>query len=666
MEMSEYLNVFMDECQEHLQTLNQALLDLESNPDDRQLLDVIFRAAHTLKGASATMGFNKMASLTHAMEDVLSLLRNGEMEITPNIVNVLFDCFDLLEALAQGIVEGKEGDIDIAGLLSQLKLISAGRVDMSPVKETVRPKKQEIVYSGAEKEIILQALENGGNFYHIDVKLSDDCLLKGARAFMVIREVEKIGELVKSFPTLKDLEDENFDQDFTIALISTKDNKTISETVLSVLDVAKVNVTLIDRQKLEEMTEEVEKEEEEAEDKSFAAGVTALKTRMTRASSSQTVRVEIKKLDDLMNLVGELVINRARMEQVGYSLNSKALNEVLESIGRITMELRDQVLRTRMVPLDNVFSRFPRLVRDLAKELGKEVELHITGGETEVDRTVIDEIGDPLMHLLRNCVDHGLEEPKYRTSHGKPRTGIINIVAYQEGNSVVIQVEDDGRGLDLEKIRQKAIEKRLISKEKASELSNREIIDFVFLPGFSTAEKVTDVSGRGVGLDVVKKKIESLGGTVDVDTEPHIGTIFQIRLPLTLAIIQTLLVKVGDETYAIPSSYIEQTISIFQKDIRMMRGHEVTTIRGEILPLIRLDQFLDTKNAINHTLAELDVVVIQIGERRIGLVVDALIKQQYIVIKPIGKYLSGIRGIAGATILGDGKVALILDIRNVA
>lgn len=647
--------------------MNQALLDLESNPEDRQLVDVIFRAAHTLKGASATMGFNKMASLTHAMEDVLSMLRNNTLAMAPNVVNLLFECFDALEGLAQGIAQGKEGDVEITDLLNDLKLIGTDRMEIIRTKDDKKKGKPQITYTSEEKKVIIQSLQQGSNLNHVEVKLSDDCLLKGARAFMIIREAEKFGELIKSFPSLKDLEDENFQLDFTLALISKEEAQTISTAISGILDVREVKVKHITQEKLEAVKEEEEAEEKARADQVQVSGaVTGVKTRIAKMSLSPTVRVEIKKMDELMNLVGELVMNRARMEQICTTLNSRDLNEVLEVVKRISNDLREQVMRTRMVPVDHVFSRFPRLVRDLSKELGKEVELNISGGETEVDRTVIDEIGDPLMHLIRNCIDHGLELPEEREKKGKIRKGTINLVAFQEGNNVVIQVEDDGRGLDLNKIRRRAVDQKLITADKSNELSKRELIDFVFLAGFSTADKITDISGRGVGLDVVKKRIEGLGGTVDVDTELDVGSIFQIRLPLTLAIIQTLLVQVGNEMYAIPSGYIEQTISINKKDIRIMRGHEVSTIRGEILPLIRLDQFLGTKGAINDSLNELDVVVIQIGERKIGLIVDSLVKQQDTVVYSVGKYLGGIRGIAGATILGDGKVALILDIRTVA
>jgi two-component system chemotaxis sensor kinase CheA len=379
-----------------------------------------------------------------------------------------------------------------------------------------------------------------------------------------------------------------------------------------------------------------------------------------------TVRVDIRKLDTLMNLIAELVINRSQIEQLSSELNNQRLEETVEHLNRLTIDLRDQVLKTRMVSIDQVFSRFPRLVRDLSKGTNKEVELRLSGVDTELDRTVIDEIGDPLVHIIRNCVDHGIEKPEEREAAGKPRTGVVSLDAYQTGNSVIITVADDGKGMNPEKIAESALEKGFLTKDAISDLSDQDKINLIFLPGFSTAKEVSDVSGRGVGMDAVKNKITSLGGVINISTEPGQGTKFIIQLPLTLAIIQTLMIQLGEEVYAIPTSFVDQTISVNSKDIKILRHQEVTLLRGEVIPLLRLQDYLGIQNAKNSNLDELDVVVFKTGEKRVGCVVDSLLRQQDVVIKSLGSFLGEIPGIAGATILGDGRVALILDLRDVA
>ncbi len=647
MEISQYLSVFMDECQEHLLTLNQSLLELEHNPDSSGILDKIFRAAHTLKGASATMGFNKMADLTHAMEDVLSKLRAKDLLVTAEIMNTLFEAVDLLETLTNKIGEGKEEDIEIGSVVQELRhFVTAETI---PAKGDRRQKLQ-LRYLETEREQIQAAVDQGAKIYHVDVTLAEDCLLKGARVFMVLREIEKKGTIIRSIPTIKDLEDENFDLRFIIGIISSASAEEIHKVVYNISDVSKVVVEAVQLDQLQ-----MEKRSQDVTDHD-----------KTKVSSNPTVRVEIKKLDDLMNLVAELVISRSRLESLGSSIRSKDLDEVVEQVGRLTLDLRDSVLKARMVPVETVFSRFPRLVRDVSKELGKQIELEIYGGETELDRTVIDEIGDPLVHIIRNAIDHGVEGIEDRLKANKPEQGKITLNAYQEGNNVVITVSDDGRGFDAQKVREKAVRLGLVAPEVAAELSDEQIFDFTFLPGFSTAEKVTDLSGRGVGMDVVKTKVDSLGGLVHIESTLGEGSKLVIRLPLTLAIIQTLMVQLGKDVYAIPSSYIDQITSLNQEDIKRIRKQEVFMLRGEVVPLIRLQDILDVPDAKNNYFNELDVVVLRVGERLIGCVVDTLLRQQDVVIKSLGGFLGSIKGIAGATILGDGRVALILDIRSVA
>lgn len=377
---------------------------------------------------------------------------------------------------------------------------------------------------------------------------------------------------------------------------------------------------------------------------------------------SQSVRVDIEKLDNLLNLVGELVINKVRLEQIGITHRLAELTETLEQMDRVTTDLQTVVMKVRMVPVGQVFNRFPRMVRDLAKELNKEINLTIEGEETELDRTVIDEIGDPLMHLLRNSLDHGVEHPDDREAKGKPRSGEVALIARHEGNNVVIMVTDDGKGINADAIRRKAVEKGMISQEEADSLNDADAVRLIFLPGFSTAETITDVSGRGVGMDVVRSKIETLGGHVDVETKVDEGSVFKIKLPLTLAIIQALLVKVQEEMYAIPLGSIDSTINIKQEDIKTVQNKEVIVLRGQIIPIIRLGNILNVPTQEGEENDDIFVVVVHLGERKAGIVVDNLIGQQEIVIKTLGKLLAGLKVISGATVLGDGRVALILDV----
>jgi two-component system chemotaxis sensor kinase CheA len=648
MEVSQYLSVFIDESQEHLLTLNQSLLELEHDPDNSAILDKIFRAAHTLKGAAATMGFNKMSNLTHAMEDVLSKLRAKELGLDSEIINALFESVDLLEILATKIGEGIEEDIEITGAVQGLRRFVAGDIVQQPQSE--RRQSLQLRFTESEKEQINGAVASGSKFYHVHVSLVENCLLKGARVFMVLREIERLGTIIRSIPTVKDLEDENFELHFIVGVISTGSVDDFVKTITNIMDVDKV---VIEEPKLDQILTEKRVLDTPEHDKA-------------KIGPQQTVRVEIKKLDDLMNLVAELVIGRSRLEALGTTIGSRDLNEVVEQFGRLTLDLRDSVMRARMVPVDTVFSRFPRLVRDLSRELGKEIELEIHGAETELDRTVIDEIGDPLVHIIRNAVDHGIETAEERERSNKPVKGKVVLDAYQEGSSVIITIRDDGKGFDTQKVKEKALKAGLLSLEALNEMRDQDILEITFLPGFSTSDTVTNISGRGVGMDVVKSKIDSLGGFVQIDSVYGEGSLITIRLPLTLAIIQTLMVQLGKEVYAIPSSYVEQIVSLRPNEIKRINKQEVLMLRGEVVPLLRLQDVLGTPDAINYQLDELDVVIIRNGERIIGCIVDSLMRQQDVVIKSLGGYLGSIKGIAGATILGDGKVALILDMRTVA
>jgi len=671
-DMSEYLSMFLDESKENLQNLNQSLLQLENSPNNLALLDEIFRVAHTLKGMSATMGFTNVADLTHEMENVLDKLRKGEMKVIPEVIDVLFQCLDTLENLISEITSGGGEAVSTSELIAKLR----GLLSMN-FEQVFQPEDDAFVKADLieglnefEKEVISQAQERGFQIFRIIVTLEEECLMKAARAFMVFRELEEVGEVVKTNPEVRELEEGEFKKDFEIYLITKTAQNDLAKKVMSVSEVEKIQITeiILEKRKAESkvpLKEDQQSVEREtlAEDKKL---VIANKDNNNIAAPaknklSQTVRVDIERLDNLMNLVGELVINRTRLEQIGLKHGLSDLGETLEQVGRITTDLQTLVMKVRMVPIEQVFNRFPRMVRDLAKELGKEINLVIEGEETELDRTVIDEIGDPLVHLLRNAVDHGISKPKEREKVGKPQAGTVKLIAYPEGNQVVIRVDDDGKGINPEIVLKKALEKGILTEKEAEKLEPQDIIMLIFKPGFSTVEKITDISGRGVGMDVVRTRIEALGGTISVHSKMGEGSSFIIRLPLTLAIIQALLVGLGKEIYAIPLSSIEETISLTPEDIKTIQDKEVMLLRGNVLPVIRLEEILEAESLQREDEHSLYIVVVKTGQRRAGLMVDTLIGQQEIVIKSLGKLLNAFKEFAGATILGDGRVALILD-----
>lgn len=658
LDMKEYLNAFLDESSEQLELLGDLLLSLESNPEQPEVVNEIFRVAHTLKGMAGAMGFDGMASLTHAMEDLLDLMRKGELAITGDDVSLLFRCLDTLQVMIDQIRKGgRDGDVNADELLKALK----ARVEVVNHHEATKSQ-TPIRLTSQEVEWVKKAQDQGMKVYHLAVHLDPQCLLKSARAYLVMSHLEGMGEIIKTVPPVEELEKEGFDYTFEVYLATKEGQETVRRTVMSISEIANVEIkglTSEDERTAEKLqkTDEAQKVEEVADEASHPEPSFQGMRKMTG-----TIRVDINRLDKLMNLVGELVIGRARIERLAQEAGLKAFEEPLAHLGRISGEIQELVTKLRMVPISYVFDRFPRLVRDLCKSLGKEARLVIEGKETELDRTVVDEIGESLVHLVRNALDHGIETPEEREAKGKKREGTVRIAAYQEGNSVIVEVADDGCGIDADVVRRKAVEKGLYSAEEAQALSDEDAIKLVFLPGFSTADKISDLSGRGVGMDVVKSKVESLGGQFAVHSKLDRGTRVVIRLPLTLAIVLALLVSVGDEVYAIPLEDVEETLLVNKNDIRSVHGTPVVTVRGEILSLQSLAGLLRA-----HSRPETDefpVVVVRVEGKRRGLIVDELIGQQEIVIKPLGKLLSKVHGIAGATILGDGNVALILDVAS--
>jgi two-component system, chemotaxis family, sensor kinase CheA len=666
MDMSQYLEVFIDESKEHLQAINEQLLELEKAPEDMAIVNEIFRSAHTLKGMSATMGFEDLANLTHQMENVLDGIRNHKITVTPEILDVVFQAVDHLEAMIMAIAAGGDGKRDVKEVVEQLKRIEQGEVPASlaerPSNTSSVPLRQ--TYGEFEYNVLQQAKEQGFSAYEIRVKLRADCLLKSVRVYMIFEALNEAGEVIKSTPPAEMLEEEQFDQEFLLTVVAKQSAEQLYERLMKVSEVEEVEVVPLDidgpketsgaeaahEAALEQQAAAVQEEKEKTTEKNAAA----------RQSANKTIRVNIERLDHLMNLFEELVIDRGRLEQIARELNHPELNETVERMSRISSDLQTIILNMRMVPVETVFNRFPRMVRQLARELGKKVNLQIIGAETELDRTVIDEIGDPLVHLLRNAIDHGIETPDVRRASGKPEEGTVKLKAYHSGNHVFIEIEDDGAGIKREKVLQKALDRGIISQQNIANLTDKQVYELIFAPGFSTADHISDISGRGVGLDVVKSTIESLGGTVTVDSEEGKGSIFSIQLPLTLSIISVLLVEIQQEKYAIPLSSIIETAIIKKEDILHAHNQQVIDFRGKVVPLVFLKDIFEVPAAAEEE-EVVSVVIVRKGEKMAGLVVDSFIGQQEVVLKSLGNYLTSVFAISGATILGDGQVALIID-----
>lgn len=675
MDTSQYMSMFLEESLDNLQTLNESLLDLEQNPEDTDKVNEIFRVAHTIKGMAATMGFTDLAELTHKMEDVLAEFREGELKVTQDVVTVLFDCLDTLEKMVDNVQEGSDEKVDIEGIMKALADIkNNGNKGADNQVKQVQPSEvsdesevKDLDLNQYDASVIRQAREKGYNSIEIKVTLSENTLLKSARAFLIVKDLEDHGEILKSEPSTQDIENEEFDFELKFVLVTKDTVDEIMDVVNGISEVAKVEASLIEfddleiepkdadvkEVKVEEKAEVQKVEVPKEEAKNVPAKKTAPKKEVKKAH--QSVRVDLERIDNLMNMVSELVIYRTRLEQIVNVHKSQELNETLEQVGRTTSDLQDLVMKIRMLPLDTVFNRFPRMIRDVSVELNKEINFIIEGADTELDRTVIDEIGEPLIHLLRNAADHGIESAEKRAAQGKPPVGTIRLVAYQEGTKALIKVTDDGAGINVEKVKAKAEQKGI----NTDGMSDSDIKNLIFAQGFSTNDVVTDISGRGVGMDVVKTKISALGGTVDVVSEEGKGSSFVIKLPLTLQIIQALLVKVGEETLAISLGFIDRVIDYKEENIKKSNGKEVIVYRENVIPLIRLNESLDIEASETN---KKFVIIVNVGDKTIGLLVDSLLGQQEIVIKPLGKTLKNLDQYIGATILGNGLVTLILDI----
>ncbi|MFF5993335.1 chemotaxis protein CheA [Lysinibacillus sp. KU-BSD001] len=682
MEVNQYLEMFIDESKEHLQACSEHLLELEKNPEDLAIVGEIFRSAHTLKGMSATMGFEDLADLTHKMENVLDAIRNEKIKVTPEILDVVFESVDHLEEMVQDIASGGDGKRDVQATVEMLKRIELGEqpnevamisTALNEQAATTSTAQLNLTYDDFEKTILQQSVEQGFNTYEIAVSLREDCLLKAARVFMVFEILEKNGDVIKSSPTVDKLEEEQFDSLFYVAYITKEAAEDLQKKLLKVSEVETVEVTSIDRSLFKEVKgEEIPQEQvqevaatqvvtQPVEEKSTEKKSAATNNKSHAPTTSKTIRVNIERLDVLMNLFEELVIDRGRLLSIASEVNHGELSETVERMSRTMGDLQNIILTMRMVPVETVFNRFPKMVRQLSRDLNKKINLEIIGAETELDRTVIDEIGDPLVHLIRNSLDHGIESPEVRRQKGKPEEGTVQLRAYHSGNYVFIEIEDDGAGINREKVLAKAISKGVVSPEVASSLSDKQINELILASGFSTADVISDVSGRGVGLDVVKTTIESLGGNISIESTPNVGSVFSVQLPLTLSIISVMLVEIEKEIYAIPLSSIIETSIIRNSDILNAHNQKVIDFRGKVVPLVFLEEVFEVPRKESQEDEFHSVVIVRKGEKLAGLVVDSFIGQQEIVLKSLGNYLTNIFAISGATILGNGKVALIVD-----
>ncbi|MCI6811550.1 MAG: chemotaxis protein CheA [Lachnospiraceae bacterium] len=685
MDVSQYLEIFIDETKEHLQSLNTQILELEQNPENMDTINEVFRAAHSLKGMAGTMGYKRMQTLTHDMENVFSEVRNGHIKVNASMIDCLFQCLDALEEYLATIQEtGDEGTNDNEMLIKDLNAMLTGEKTEEAAAPPAPPKAatdvskekwRSIPLGEAENHVISEAVKQGKNVIGLTVYVQESCILKAARAFLVFKALEELGEIIISNPSAQDIEDEKFDFDFSIIMVtdcSVEKALAAANKVSEIREVCGALITPGGTEAVEPVkgTQETVAAEAPAATKKVEPKPAAKEPKKENKAVekkgkpvvNRTVRVDIEKLDVLMNLVSELIIAKNSLVSATNieGATNAGVNEQIEYLESVTTNLHESVMKVRMVPIESVVNKFPRMIRDLQKKLGKKMELYMSGEETELDRTVVDEIGDPLMHLLRNSADHGLESAEVRRERGKPEVGSIFLNAYQEGNNVVIEVRDDGNGIDVAAVRQKAIERGTITEEQAEYMSEKEIIDLLFLPSFSTAKIVSDVSGRGVGLDVVRSKIQALSGEVEVKSKLGVGSTWIIRLPLTLAIIQALMVDVGGEKYAISLGAIDTIEDISPDDIKLVQSKEVITLRGSVIPLVRLNEVLGIESTKDSS-EDLIAVIVKKGDKQAGLIIDDLMGQQEIVIKSLGKYINKSKEISGATILGDGEVALILD-----
>lgn len=660
---SVYRTLFFEETDDHLTQLNDHVLLLESNPQDMDLLNDIFRSAHTLKGMAATMGYDVMTQLTHKMENIFDLFKTGALPVTNQGISLIFKCLDRLSELVEDLREERTlQPAQITDLLQELDQVEQGSTGMAAVTgaKDLTPASQQMLQpqldriDESDRYVIEQAAADGYHALQIAVRLDEQSLLKGPRAFLIMEKLGQAGDILYTNPDAQTIEEGAFASDFSLIFLTQLSEAEIEKNIASNSEIASFLVEPYAAKKVQDTAVSIAATEPNA--------VAPQASRSTAAAhstaSNQSIRVDLHRLDSFLDLVSELVVYRNQLEDVSEREQLEAVKEPLEHVSRLTSELQDLVLRIRMQQVNVVFSRFPRMVRDLSNELQKEMDLMIEGEETELDKTVVSELSEPLVHLLRNSVDHGIESPAEREALGKPRKGTIRLAASQEGNRVMITLEDDGKGLDPQVIKASAEKKGLAT----ADLSDEELQQLIFHPGFSTAQAVTNISGRGVGMDAVQSKITQLGGTIDMKSQPNQGTQFLIKLPLTLSIIQALMVRVGQEVFAIPLNLVERVVMIQESDLIHTVSDEVYRYQEELIPIVRTDSLLGIKG---DQVEKKFAIIVNNEQQFHGILADELIGQQEIVIKKIDPLLQKLNRYQGATILGDGSIALILDIHAI-
>jgi len=708
---------FLEESRELLQEMEQALLELENSPEDADLINALFRAAHTIKGTSGVFSFEHVEAFTHVVENVLEKVRSGTIEIESDLIAILLRCRDHIEVLVDLAVSGEENlDADVRNIGDELSSQLRAYLGETATLNSPDTASTDL----AEKESPVERVGEGRpvetDNWHISLRFNQDVLKNGMDPLSFLRYLRKLGEIVKvvtlctDMPSMAEMDPESNYLGFEIEFDSDADKEAIEQVfefvredcelhILSprahiglyaqmIRDLPEENMRIgeilvrsgaLTQQELEDALRHQDSERQYTADREegepklgdvlvkqkvvhqevIDAAVEKQSSSKDRKTSNRWLRVDAQKLDQLINLVGELVIAGAGANLQATRLGDEGLLESMSGVNRLVEEIRDNALRLRMVQIGETFNRFQRVVRDVSRELGKDIELVINGAETELDKTVVEKIGDPLMHLVRNAIDHGLEPANERQSVGKPAQGTVTLNAYHDSGSIVIEVSDDGRGLDKERIFAKAVDKGLIGAN--SNLTDQEIYRLIFEPGFSTAAQVTNLSGRGVGMDVVKKNIEALRGTVDVYSEPGSGSTIRIRLPLTLAIIDGFLVGVGESSFVIPLDMVMECIELTEQEREETRRQSFINLRGEVLPFLKLrDMFHENESQSSRE----NIVVVQYGEQKAGFVVDELMGEFQTVIKPLGKIFQQLKGVSGATILGNGEVAVILDVPN--
>jgi len=636
-----YRDLFFAESTEYLKDVNKHLVSLEKNPHDDEAINNIFRLMHTLKGMAATMRFVDIAEVAHKLEDAFDSFRTKKIELTPAVMDIVFSVIDIFTVLVEDAKEERESKVDVDACIKSIESIlpGSGIVIQGKSAQSVTTKVDQL--SAAS---ITQYKTEGKSVLHIEVSFVKTCAMRSVRAFLVLNRVRDLAILLKVSPSEANLKNEDLEGNLELIVATVNDKQKIKSEIEKIYEVEKANITDFEAPTAEKI---IRKD----------VGMSTMK-------KIQSMRIPVERLDKIMNLMGELSIAKSRLLQISQAKEYGQLDTISSFMGRLVSSLQDEALKLRLLPISFVLDNFPRMVRDLSRQMGKDIEMEIAGSDIELDRAILDEIGDPMMHLIRNSIDHGIESPAERLAAKKPREGKIAIKVFREKGHIIIEISDDGKGVDANKVLEKARKNGIITAEEGKDFDKAKVLDILTMPGFSTKEEVTDISGRGVGLDVVRTKLDMLGGRLEMDTQQGKGTTFVLTLPLTLAIIKAMLVGLGKELYAIPLMNIRETVKLSVSDIKMVKDMEVIRLRDEIIPVVRLAKELGTVESYADD-DQLSVVIVEGRAKSMGFIVDKVISEQDVVVKPLGAFLKRVKGITGATILGDGRVVLILDVVNV-